>query len=126
MKKVTLMFAGAVVAAGLLAGCGSSVDENKTPEQIRQEIASWDSAKIQKAVDEYTKAIAAKTEELNAALAKVKDLLAAGTARRQGPPAEGRGRQDRRIVEEAEGQHGGLRRRPEGEGGEVIRTGTAG
>ena len=74
MKKVTLMFAGAVVAAGLLAGCGSSVDENKTPEQIRQEIASWDSAKIQKAVDEYTKAIAAKTEELNAALAKVKDL----------------------------------------------------
>ena len=74
MKKVTLMFAGAVVAAGLLAGCGSSVDENKTPEQIRQEIASWDSAKILKAVDEYTKAIAAKTEELNAALAKVKDL----------------------------------------------------
>ena len=45
-----------------------------SPEQIRQEIASWDSAKIQKAVDEYTKAIAAKTEELNAALAKVKDL----------------------------------------------------
>ena len=74
MKKVTLMFAGAVVAAGLLAGCGSSADEHKTPEQIRQEIASGDSAKIQKAVDEYTKAIAAKTEELNAALAKVKDL----------------------------------------------------
>lgn len=74
MKKLTLMFAGACVAVGLLAGCGGSVDENKTPDQIKQEIAGWDSAKIQKSADEYKKAIEAKTAELNAELAKIKAL----------------------------------------------------
>jgi len=74
MKKLTLMFAGACVAVGLLAGCGSSVDENKTPDQIKQEISGWDSSKIQKSVDEYKKAIEVKTAELNAELAKIKAL----------------------------------------------------
>lgn len=76
MKKIIWMFTGVVVAAALFTGCGNNVDENKTPEQIRAEITNWDSSKLQKAVDDYTKAIAAKTEELNAALAKVKDLSA--------------------------------------------------
>lgn len=75
MKKLTLMLAGACVAAGLLAGCGgNSVDENKTPAQIKQEIKGWDSTRIQKSIDDYKKAIEAKTAELNAELAKVKEL----------------------------------------------------
>ena len=35
MKKIAMTLACAFVAAGMLTGCGSSVDENKTPEEIR-------------------------------------------------------------------------------------------
>ena len=69
-----MTLACAFVAAGMLAGCGSSVDENKTPEQIKQEIASWDAAKIQKVIDEYSKAIAEKTSELSAKTAELKEI----------------------------------------------------
>ncbi|MPN30838.1 hypothetical protein SDC9_178309 [bioreactor metagenome] len=68
------MMAAAVLAAGLLTGCGDKVDENKTPAQIKQEIAKWDSARIEKSIADYKKAIEAKTGEFNAALAKVKGL----------------------------------------------------
>ena len=74
MKKVTLMFAGAVVAAGLLAGCGSSVDENKTPEQIKAEVAKLDAAAIQKQIDAYKKAIEEKTQELAKVTDKIKEI----------------------------------------------------
>ena len=69
-----MTLACAFVAAGMLTGCGSSVDENKTPEEIRQEIADWDAAKIQKVIDEYSKAIAEKTSELAAKTDELKEI----------------------------------------------------
>ena len=47
---------GAVLAAGMLAGCGDGVDENKTPDQIKAEVANLDAAAIQKQIDAYKKA----------------------------------------------------------------------
>ena len=74
MKKIAMTLACAFVAAGMLTGCGSSVDENKTPEEIRQEIADWDAAKIQKVIDEYSRAIAEKTSELAAKTDELKEI----------------------------------------------------
>lgn len=69
-----MTLACAFVAAGILVGCGSSVDENKTPEEIKQEIANWDAAKIQKVIDEYAKAIEEKTRELAAKTDELKEI----------------------------------------------------
>ncbi|MPN00032.1 hypothetical protein SDC9_147226 [bioreactor metagenome] len=53
------------LALGLLmAGCGQKADENKTPEQIKQEVTQMDTAQIQKQIDVYTNAIKAKSAEL--------------------------------------------------------------
>lgn len=69
-----MTLACAFVAAGMLTGCGSSVDENKTPEEIRQEIADWDAAKIQKVIDEYSKAIEEKSAEFAAKADELKEI----------------------------------------------------
>lgn len=64
-----------LLSIGLLAGCGGSdVDENKTPEQIRQEIVNMDTKDIQKQIDAYTKAVAEKLEEVNAEAKKLADI----------------------------------------------------
>lgn len=47
MKKAMLSLFGAMLAVGMLAGCGDKADENKTPEQIKAEVASWDAASVQ-------------------------------------------------------------------------------
>ncbi len=78
MKSV---FTALVVGLGLmLTGCGDGADENKTPEQIKQEVTTLDTAKIQKMVETYTKAVEAKSAELKVEvdkLAKIplKDML---------------------------------------------------
>lgn len=65
MKPMSLIVAA--LALGLfVAGCGQKVDENKTPEQIKQEVAKMDTAQIQKQIDAYSDAIKAKTAELQA------------------------------------------------------------
>ena len=80
MKKMILMFGAAVCALGLMTGCGNSssnngsVDENKTPEAIKAEAANMDTAKIQAAIGDYTKAIEAKTQELEKVLAQLKEI----------------------------------------------------
>lgn len=74
MKKIAMMFACAFVAAGMLAGCGDGVDESKTPDQIKQEIASWDAAKVQKTIDEYTRVIEAKSGELAKKMDELKEI----------------------------------------------------
>ena len=65
MKKLLLM---ALVFCGslFLAGCGDSVDENKTPEQIKSEITSMDMNDIQKMIEKYQEAIAEKAAEIKA------------------------------------------------------------
>ena len=83
MKKLMLAMMMAVCAL-VLAGCsGSQADENKTPEQIKQEVAKMDTAQIQATIENYKKAIADKTAQLEKKkeeLAKIPpaDLLTGG------------------------------------------------
>ncbi len=72
MKKLMLLMAVAV-ASLMLAGC-SKADENKTPEQIKQEVAKMDAKDIQAVIDDYQKAIAAKKADLEKEAAKLKEL----------------------------------------------------
>ena len=64
MKKLMLAMMMAVCAL-VLAGCsGEAADENKTPEQIKQEVAKMDQAQIQNTIENYKKAIADKTTKM--------------------------------------------------------------
>ncbi len=64
MKKLMLAMVMAM-AALVMAGCsGSQADENKTPEQIKQEVAKMDQAQIQNTIENYKKAIADKTAQM--------------------------------------------------------------
>ena len=65
---------GAALAVGMLAGCGSEVDENKTPDQIKAEVAKLDAAAIQKQIDAYKKAIEEKAAELAAKTDELKEI----------------------------------------------------
>ena len=75
MKKLFVM---ALVLCGALffAGCGSNVDENKTPEQIREEVATMSVEEIGGIITEYQEAIAAKVAELEAEVAKLGGMSA--------------------------------------------------
>ena len=73
MRRIMVSLFGAALAVGMLAGCGSEVDENKTPAEIKAEAANWDTAKIEKQMEAYKKAIEAKAAELK----KAADELAA-------------------------------------------------
>ncbi|MCI5779608.1 MAG: hypothetical protein MR051_07345 [Lentisphaeria bacterium] len=73
MKKLMLAMA-MLMAALVMVGCGSKVDENKTPEQIKQEVAKMDAAEIQAVVADYQKAIEAKTADLKKEGEKLKGL----------------------------------------------------
>ena len=74
MKRVMMSLFGAALAVGLLAGCGSEVDENKTPEQIKAEVAKLDAAAIQKQIDAYKKAIEEKSKELSKVMDQIKEI----------------------------------------------------
>lgn len=64
MKKM-LMLLGIVCGVVFLAGCGDTkVDENKSPEQIKQEVAKMDVSDIQKTVAAYQAEIAKKADAL--------------------------------------------------------------
>ena len=63
MKKLMLAMA-MLMAALVMVGCGSKADENKTPEEIKQEVAKMDTAQIQATIENYKKAIADKTAQM--------------------------------------------------------------
>ena len=65
MRRIMVSLFGAALAVGMLAGCGSEVDENKTPDQIKAEVAKLDAAAIQKQIDADKKAIEEKRMELS-------------------------------------------------------------
>ena len=73
MKKL-MLFAAMAAAATLMFGCGSKADENKTPEQIKQEVAKMDASDIQAIIADYQEAIAAKQADLEKEAAKLKEL----------------------------------------------------
>ena len=65
-----------VAACGIffLAGCGQGVDENKTPAQIRSEVANMSAQDIQTVIVKYQKAIEAKAFELKAEAEKLSKI----------------------------------------------------
>ena len=67
---VTLLICGSF----FFAGCGNGVDENKTPAEIKQEVANMSQEDIQKTIEAYKEVIAEKTEALTEELAKLKDI----------------------------------------------------
>ena len=70
------LFVMALALCGILflAGCGNGVDENKTPAEIKQEVANMSQEDIQKTIEAYKEVIAEKTEALTEELAKLKDI----------------------------------------------------
>ena len=72
-KKFAMAFACAILAAGMMTGCGD-VDENKTPDQIKAEVAKLDAAAIQKQIDAYKKAIEEKSKELSKVMDQIKEI----------------------------------------------------
>ena len=73
MKKLMIL---ALALCGMLfmAGCGDGVDEAKTPEQIKSEVANMSVADIEKMAAKYQKAIAAKAAELEKEVKKLADI----------------------------------------------------
>ena len=63
MKKA--LFLGLMLGCVMfLAGCGQEASEDKTPEQIKQEVVSMNAADIEAMIAKYNKAIEAKAAEL--------------------------------------------------------------
>jgi Skp family chaperone for outer membrane proteins len=74
MKKVYGLLAGLVLVA-MIAGCGGSkIDENKPIDQVAADAAKMGQAELQKMVDTYQAAIADKSKEVEALMAKVKEI----------------------------------------------------
>ncbi len=71
MKKLAGVLACAV-ALFCLCGCGESVDENKTPEQVKSEVVTLNKEQIQAKIAACNAFIEKKTKELNEVLAKIK------------------------------------------------------
>ena len=74
MRRIMVSLFGAALAVGMLAGCGSEVDENKAPDQIKAEVAKLDAAAIQKQIDAYKKAIEEKSKELSKVMDQIKEI----------------------------------------------------
>ena len=74
MKKILLSLSVAMLTVGMLTGCGEKADENKTPEQIKSEVAGWDAARIEKQVAVYKKAIEEKSRELAKVMDQIKEI----------------------------------------------------
>ncbi len=76
MKKVYGLLAGLMVVA-MLTGCGgssSTIDENKPVSQVAADASKMGQAELQAMVTKYEAAIAEKGKEVEALMAKVKEI----------------------------------------------------
>jgi Skp family chaperone for outer membrane proteins len=72
--KLCAWLAGLMVVA-MLTGCGGkAIDENKPIDQIAAEAAQMGQAELQKMVEKYEAALAAKGQEVDALKAKIKEI----------------------------------------------------
>ena len=76
MKGFFVWMAAAVMAAGVLTGCGDNakVDETKTVAQIEAELPKLNEAQIKAQIEACQKALEAKKAELDKLAAKIKDI----------------------------------------------------
>ncbi len=72
MKRMMTMAAAVLLAAGFLAGCGESVDENRPVSQIKEEAARLDRGQLEAKVNACKKAIESRKGEVEKLLAQVK------------------------------------------------------
>jgi len=68
------VFACAVLAAGLFAGCGENVDENKPLSEVKKEVAVMDATALKAKAEACEKFLAAKKQELDKVAAKIKEI----------------------------------------------------
>ena len=73
MKKL-LLLSGIICGMLCFSGCGNGVDENKTPEQIKQEAANLDAAAIEAKIEAYKKTIEEKSAQLKAEVDKLAEI----------------------------------------------------
>ncbi len=74
MKKGYGLLAGMMLVA-MLTGCGGNkIDENKPIDQVAADAAKMGQAELQKMVDTYQAAIADKSKDVEAVMAKVKEI----------------------------------------------------
>jgi len=75
MKKVYGLLAGLMIVA-MLTGCGgsSSIDENKPISQVAADASKMGQAELQTMVTKYEAAISEKGKEVEALMAKVKEI----------------------------------------------------
>jgi len=74
MKKGYGLLAGIMLVA-MLTGCGGNkIDENKPIDQVAADAAKMGQAELQKMVDTYQAVIADKSKEVEALMAKVKEI----------------------------------------------------
>ena len=74
MKKLLIVLACTVLAAGLLTGCGKGVDENKPISEVQTEAVKLDEAALKAKIAACEKFLAEKKTELEKVTAKVKEI----------------------------------------------------
>jgi len=73
MKKLALYCLLTLLLVGL-AGCGKDVDLSQTVDQVKAAAAEMDASQLQKMAEAYQKQLEAKKAEVNALMAKLKDI----------------------------------------------------
>jgi len=74
LMKLCGWIAGLILVA-MLTGCGGkAIDENKPIDQIAAEAAQMGQAELQKMVEKYEAALAAKGQEVDALKEKIKEI----------------------------------------------------
>lgn len=74
MKKMMGALAGAFIAAGMLCGCGESVDENKPLPEVQAEAAKLDAKQLEAKMEACKKFLEAKKAEMEEVAKKVKAI----------------------------------------------------
>ena len=74
MKRMMGALAGAFLAAGMLCGCGESVDENKPIAEVQAEAAKLDAKQLEAKIEACKKFLDEKKKEADALAKKIGEI----------------------------------------------------
>ena len=74
MRKMLGFFAGALLAAGLMCGCGENIDENKPIADVQAEAAKLDAKQLEAKVEACKKFLEAKKAEADELARKISEI----------------------------------------------------